>query len=165
MPTNLGRVVAALGAMAIATVACANAGPATGSPTAAPSGTLQPATSPAATASPGSPSPSPTTSPLALESCGEITHYQDGNVGPVLCPDGRPSLAADTFLRSLLPALAVLRLEPTANLTDVETAMCADKTFGHSTNSLEESAYRLKAAEEGWGFGDEPVAWLTRQAC
>ncbi len=110
-------------------------------------------------------SPSPKASSLAPESCGEITHFQDGNIGPVLCPDGRPSLAADSYLRSLLPAVAVLRLEPNANLDDVETAMCADKTFGHLTNPLEESAYRLMAAEQGWQFGDAPIAWLGGQAC
>ena len=151
--------------MAIAAVACANAAPAAGTPQATPSATSLTATSPPADPSPSSLSPSPTTPPLALESCGEVTHFQDGNVGPVLCPDGRPSLGADSYLRSLLPTLAVLRLEPNANLTDVETAMCADKTFAHTTDPLEESAYRLKAAEEGWGFGNEPTAWLSRQAC
>jgi hypothetical protein len=151
--------------MAIAAVACANAGPAAGSPQATPSPRAVTATSLPADPSQSSPSPSPIASPLALESCGEITHFQDGNVGPVVCPDGRPSLAADSYLRSLLPTLAVLRLDPNANLTDVETAICADKTFAHTTNSMEGSAYRLKAAEEGWGFGDEPMAWLSRQAC
>ena len=84
---------------------------------------------------------------------------------PVLCPDGRPSAAADGFFRSLEPALAVLRLSSDANLTDVETAMCADRTFAHVSNPREESAYRLAAAEQGWGFGDEPPAWLLRQPC
>jgi hypothetical protein len=30
---------------------------------------------------------------------------------------------------------------------------------------MEESAYRLMAAEAGWRFGDEPVVCLNRQAC
>ena len=163
MRRSLSRIFAALGALVIVSVACASGGPAAGGPQATPT-VSSPAASPAET-TPGLPSPSPKGSPLAPESCGEITHFQDGNIGPVLCPDGRPSLAADSYFRSLLPAVAVLRLEPNANLDDVQTAMCADKTFGHLTNPTEESAYRLMAAEEGWQFGDAPVLWLQRQAC
>ncbi len=162
MRRSLSSVLATVGALVIAAVACGGS-PASGVPQQTPT-VASTAASPV-TNSPDSPSPSPKGSPLALESCGELTHYQDGNVGPVLCPDGRPSLAADTWFRSLLPQVAVLRLEPNANLDDVETAICADKTFGHMTNPMVESAYHLKTAEEGWQFGDAPMTWLMKQAC
>lgn len=146
----------------LAAAACGTSGPA---PAGSPGPTAAASPSPSATITVSSPPAAPPASPLALEACGEITHFQDGNIGPVLCPDGRPSLAADAYLRSQVPALAVLRVAADANLEDVETAMCADKTFAHTTNPIEESAYRLMAAESGWRFGDEPVAWLTRQSC
>jgi len=146
----------------LAAVACGTTSPA---PAASPAPTAAASPSPTATITITSPSALPPASPLALEACGEITHYQDGNIGPVLCPDGRPSFAADTFFRSMEPALAVLRVGADANLADVETAMCADKTFAHLTNPVEESAYRLAAAEQGWAFGDKPVAWLSGQPC
>jgi hypothetical protein len=138
-------------------------GPAGGDRQTTPGAGSPPATQPASPS--GLPSASPRASPLAVEACGEVTHDQDGNARPVLCPDGRPSQAADRYFRSLEPTLAVLHLAPDANLDDVETAMCADKTFGHMTNPAEESAYRLMAAEQGWTFGDEPVTWLVKQQC
>ena len=155
---------ATVAALLFAAAACGAAGPQPGGwAHSSPS----PASPPAAiaTSQVTSPSPSPRASPLALEACGEVKHYQDGNAGPVLCPDGRPSSSADTYFRSLEPALAVLHLAPDATLDDVETAMCADKTFAHMTNPIEESAYRLMAAEQGWRFGDEPVTWLVKQPC
>jgi hypothetical protein len=155
-------MLGALGALALAATACAAAGP---EPGAGGSPATPAITAPAPSATDTAPSARPAAAAQQLESCGEVTHLQDGNVAPVLCSDGRPSLAADSFFRSLLPAVAVLHLAPDANLTDVETAMCADKTFGHLTNPMEESAYRLMAAEQGWGFGDEPSNWLLRQAC
>jgi hypothetical protein len=158
----LARAVGAFGALVLAGSACAGAAP---GPIGADSPAPPTATAPTPNATVSSPPSRPASTALALESCGDVTHFQDGNVGPVLCSDGRPSLAADSFFRSLLPAVAVLHLAPDANLTDVETAMCADETFGHMTNPTEESAYRLMAAEQGWGFGDEPPAWLLRQAC
>jgi hypothetical protein len=158
------RAMARLAVVLLAAACCGTTGPA---PAGGPSQPAPVIVSPAPATSTGSPTapPPPPASPLALEACGEISHYQDGNAGPVLCPDGRPSQTADAYYRSLLPALAVLRVGADANLDDVETAMCADKTFAHLTNPMEESAYRLAAAEQGWGFGDEPVAWLIRQAC
>jgi hypothetical protein len=155
---------ATVAALLFAAAACGAAGPQSGGGTpSSPSPASPPATT--ATSPIASPSPSPRASPLALEACGQVTHYQDGNAGPVLCPDGRPSSSADTYFRSLEPALAVLHLAPDATLDDVETALCADKTFAHMTNPIEESAYRLMAAEQGWRFGDEPVTWLVKQPC
>jgi hypothetical protein len=157
------RALATLAAVLLAAAACGTA-PA-GSPSPAAPATASPSPTTVVESPTVPPTPSPRGSPLALEACGEVTHSQDGNAGPVLCPDGRPSQAADTYFRELVPALAVLRVGADANVNDVETAMCADKTFAHMTNPIEESAYRLAGAEQGWGFGDEPVAWLARQSC
>jgi hypothetical protein len=158
--------MAGLAAVLLAAASCGTAAPApAGSPSPAALATASPSPTTVVESPSVPPTISPRVSPLALEACGEVTHYQDGNAGPVLCPDGRPSQAAETYFRALVPALAVLRVGADANVNDVETAMCADKTFAHTTNPIEESAYRLAAAEQGWGFGDEPVAWLTRQPC
>lgn len=160
------RVVAAVATLLLVSAGCGTAAPAPvgGTPHATPGAGSPPAT-PSVTSPSALPPASPRASPLGLEACGEVTHNQDGNAVPVLCPDGRPSLAADRYFRSLEPALAVLHLAPDANLDDVETAMCADKTFAHTTNPAEDSAYRLMAAEQGWTFGDEPSAWLVKQQC
>jgi beta-glucosidase-like glycosyl hydrolase len=99
------------------------------------------------------------------EACGEITHYADGNAGPVLCADGRANLAADRWFRSLKPQLAVLDLAPSASLAEVERAMCTDKTVSHMTNPIESSAYELRAAEAGWAYGNAPELWLVSQRC
>ena len=167
--TEVGRlrmwVVPTMTTLLLASAGCGTTAPAPsgGGPKGTASGS--PGTTPALPSPSALPPASPRTAPLALEACGEVTHNQDGSAGPALCPDGSPSLATDRYLRSLEPALAILHVAPDANLEDVETAMCADKTFAHMTNPGEESAYRLMAAEQGWRFGDEPVTWLAKQPC
>jgi len=74
------------------------------------------------------------------ESCGSLTFGADGNAGPVTCPDGRPNLAEDRWLRPL--HLKVLGLGPAANPNEVENAICHDFAAGRTTGPIESSAVR-----------------------
>lgn len=100
-----------------------------------------------------------------LESCGAAQAMADGNVSPVVCPDGHPSQAADAYFRAIRPKLTVLDLGGGASIEEVEQAMCTDKRVSHMTNPIEESAYEIRAAEVGWNFGSKPGDWLISQSC
>jgi hypothetical protein len=148
-----------LSAVALACVAC---GSATGA--VAPSASQGPATP---TPRP-SPSPSPTSRYVVLpESCGALEYGADGNISPITCPDGRPNAAADTYLRSITPPLAVLALGPDASPSDVLAAMCGD--MPHSTIPIESSAEELVQSENDWQFNgwgaDYPTTYLVNGGC
>jgi hypothetical protein len=73
---------------------------------------------------------------------------QDGNAGPVLCPDGGINVLAWNYFAKLSPL--VLALSPAASVQQVETAMCTDlKT---STTPIETSAGQLAFRYYGWQF-------------
>jgi hypothetical protein len=98
----------------------------------------------------------PTTAPQAFvvapESCGALSFGADGNVSPPTCPDGRPNLAADRYLRS--GHLLVMSLGAEANPGQVLAAMCKD--MSHSTIPIETTAYQVAQAEQRWSFGVDP---------
>ncbi len=92
---------------------------------------------------------------VAPEACGALQYGADGNAGPVLCPDGRPNLALDRYLRR--DQWRILLLGPNASPIDVQAAVCADISSGHTTLPIERTAYELAHAEENWHFGIEPT--------
>jgi hypothetical protein len=96
--------------------------------------------------------PVPLAAALSTESCGGITHNADGNASPVLCPDGHPNAAADTYFRDLSPALTVLELGPTATASQVLASMCRDVNQAHMTYPIETTVERLAQVENGWSF-------------
>ncbi len=101
--------------------------------------TTKPATAPAYVVSP--------------ESCGALSYGADGNAGPATCPDGRPNLAADRYLRPM--HLRVLALGANADPGQVLAAMCKDMAT-NSTIPIETTAYEVAMAEQGWHFGVDP---------
>jgi hypothetical protein len=87
------------------------------------------------------------------ESCGALSYGEDGTAGPVLCPDGRPNLAADRWYRKY--HLRVLELGPDASPAAVINAICADFSAGpptHTSNPIESDAASLAQTEEQWHF-------------
>ena len=74
----------------------------------------------------------------------------DGNAGPVTCNDGRPSVAAIAYFNRM--HLRLTQLGPDASPTDAESAVCADRQAGRTTNQIEQSAFKLVAAEMNWHF-------------
>jgi hypothetical protein len=88
------------------------------------------------------------------EACGQLLYAADGNISPVICPDSRPNVAADKYLRQL--HLRVLALGPDASPGDVQQAMCADFKApppDATTGPIEQSAYELARVEQNWRFG------------
>lgn len=87
------------------------------------------------------------------ESCGALSYGVDGTAGPLLCPDGRPNLAADRCYRR--DKLRVLELGPDASPTAAINAICADFSAGpptYTSNPIEGDAASLAQTEEQWHF-------------
>jgi hypothetical protein len=83
-----------------------------------------------------------------------VTVEQDGNVTPVLCPDGRPSVTA-IALFSKIPS-QLLSLGPDATATAVMSAACADLNApapNGGTIPLVTTEATLAFAENNWNFG------------
>jgi hypothetical protein len=81
----------------------------------------------------------------------------DGNVGPVLCADGRVNGLAWLSLASSAPR--VLGAGPLASPDSVSAAMCADQQ--NSTLPITQSAYEIAKAYYGWQFGVDPTCDVT----
>jgi hypothetical protein len=94
---------------------------------------------------------------VAPESCGALSYGADGNVSPPTCPDGRPNLAADKYLRGM--HLRVMALGANADPGQVLAAMCKD--MAQSTIPIETTAYQVAAAEQRWSFGIDPADELV----
>ncbi len=122
----------------------------------------------AAGCSAGTPKPAPTvtrtvtTKPVTTsgdagtlqpESCQRVSSGADGNVSPVLCPDGHPNAYAMPTLEST--ASAMFSLGEFATTGQIENAACRD--LPHSTNPIEQSAYQFMQALNGWQFGIDPT--------
>jgi hypothetical protein len=153
--TTAMRAPALISVVAFGCVAC-------GSPASTPSRT-------APTPSPSVATPSPPPVALSAESCGGITHDADGNASPVLCPDGHPNAAADTYFRDQSPALTVLELGPTATASQVLAAMCVDVNQAHMTYPIETTVEELAQVENGWYFAgwtaSDPDHYLVSGGC
>jgi hypothetical protein len=139
---------------ALTAAACATTIPPTGTSapnTAAPqSPTAGPLSIPVATP----PGATPWPFPAAPENCGQITVAEDGNVSPVLCPDGRPSVAAITFFAGIPSKLLSLGRDATA--ADVLSAACDDLNApapNGGTIPLVTTEATLAFAENRWNFG------------
>ncbi len=106
---------------------------------------------------------------LSPESCGGITHDADGNASPVLCPDGHPNAAADSYFRDQSLALTVLQLGPTATASQVLASMCVDVDQAHMTYPIETSVEVLAQVENGWHFAgwtaSYPGDYLVSGSC
>lgn len=84
-----------------------------------------------------------------LEYCGTVYINADRSGTPIFCLDGRPSLAADQYLRSF--HLAVLNLGHRATVREVEAATCSDV---HRTSiAIASDGMQLAAAEQEWSYG------------
>jgi hypothetical protein len=135
---------AAVAGIAIGVVACGSATPAVGTrpPTVTPT--------PAALGAP--------------EACGPVTVAQDGNVGPVVCPDGRPSAAAISFFARIPSRL--LKLGPDATAAQVVNAACDDLDApppNAGTIPLVTTEAELAFAENSWSFGDLSPGQINQQ--
>lgn len=92
---------------------------------------------------------------LQPESCQRIVYGADGNPGPVLCADGHPNAYAMPPLESVAPHM--FSLGQFATSADVTAAACADLA-AHSTNPIEDSAYKFMQAVNGWAFAVDPTS-------
>jgi len=83
-----------------------------------------------------------------------VTVEQDGNVTPVLCPDGRPSVAAIMSFATIPSKL--LSLGPAATAAAVMSAACEDLNApapNGGTIPLVTTEATLAFAENDWNFG------------
>jgi hypothetical protein len=99
---------------------------------------------------------------LQPEACARVATGADGNVGPVICPDGHPNSYAMPVLASVAPHM--MSLGEFASTDEITAAECADLASG-STNPLEESAYKFMKALNGWSFGIDPTDGGLFTAC
>ncbi|HEV8024650.1 MAG TPA: hypothetical protein VGP37_07185, partial [Candidatus Nanopelagicales bacterium] len=65
--------------------------------------------------------------PAQAASCGS-TKYEDGTVGPAVCPNGKPNKAVRSTYRDQAPN--VMALKEDATRKQVLAALCADHTAG-----------------------------------
>lgn len=91
---------------------------------------------------------------LQPESCVHVATGADGNITPVTCPDGHPNAYAMPALQGAAPRM--MGLGQSATPAVVQSAACADLA-NSSTNPIEESAYKLAKALNGWSFGVDPA--------
>jgi hypothetical protein len=108
--------------------------------------------------------PPATVAPVSDECTLPLTHEEDGNVIPLLCPDGGVNvLAWRQFARGwvLRPPLIwsrTMQLGANATATSVFRAMCFDRDRVQGTNPLTMSAEMLAAAYYGWTFTDSRIS-------
>lgn len=95
--------------------------------------------------------------------------FQNGNAGPLSCEGGALDvLTWKFFVDNLNPK--VMSLGPTATLTEIQAALCAD-LGQHITLPQEDSAFFLAAAYYGWqrptgpAHGFDPSAWVIGGGC
>jgi hypothetical protein len=138
----------------LAVVACGGTGPssATSAPTSssAPTPTASSLSAPVATP----PGPTPWPFPGQPEHCGAVVIAQDGNVAPVVCPDGRPNVGAITYFAKIPSKL--LSLGPSATAAEVMSAACQDLNApapNGGTIPLVTTEATLAFAENNWNFG------------
>jgi len=98
------------------------------------------------------PRPAPTQFVVKPESCGQMITGVDGSGGPIVCPDGHPSLAADRYFREL--HFTILNLGSAASLKEVDAAMCKDARSGVGSLPMVADAAQLAEAEQAWHYGN-----------
>ncbi len=109
--------------------------------------------------------------PASAECTLHLTHDADGNVQPLLCPDGGVNIAAWQVYASGSvddgPVVwsKTLGLGPNATVTQVWQAMCTDYAHMYGTKPLTESAETLAAAYYGWHFTTNPATELSKNGC
>lgn len=113
-----------------------------------------------------------TITPVSDECALPLTHYQDGNAGPLLCPGGGVNvLAWQDFAEGQVSGgprswSQTMALGPNASATQVWQAMCTDKPRVYGTNTLTLSAQKLAAAYYGWDFhGPDPGTEFQQNGC
>jgi hypothetical protein len=93
----------------------------------------------------------------------------DGNIYPVVCPNGQPNARAESKLRRAVPA--VMALGEGATLAQVKAAVCKDLASGEMTNPLLDSALDFQTATYGWSkrygtwFLTKIVEGSSKRAC
>ena len=84
---------------------------------------------------------------VAAGKCGKPHMYQNGTVGPYLCPDGQPNTLARAALTRATPRIMHLPAKP--KWTDVKKAICAD--MWNSSIPMVSNAYEYQYARYQWG--------------
>jgi hypothetical protein len=99
----------------------------------------------------------PVSVPPAIATCQiPVTHEADGNVSPLLCPDGGVNVIAWAYYAK--SADPILNLGSNSSATSVERALCEVQGATLQTR-LDE--YRLASAYYGWRFSTSPTNVLT----
>jgi hypothetical protein len=91
-------------------------------------------------------------SPTSAECSIGLTHYADGSVQPLLCPNGGINVQA--WFDYAPNNLMVMAQPRNATESQVFQAMCSDVTGGHTTFPIEANAEKLAAHYNGWSFGE-----------
>ncbi len=99
------------------------------------------------------PAPSP---PVAAECSISLATSGDGNVNPLLCPDGGINVRAWRVYAT--NNLLVMAQPRDASEYQVVQAFCSDLADGHTTLTIEDSAEELAAHYNGWSFGGDSAA-------
>jgi hypothetical protein len=120
----------------------------------------------------------PATVPPVTDECTiQLTHDADGNVAPLLCPNGGVNALAwehydegyvCTSSTSCTPKTwsKVMQLGTEASAAQVYQAMCSDYKDVFGTNPLTISAEELASAYYGWHFtGESPVSKFEHEGC
>ena len=97
---------------------------------------------------------------VRLEYCGAITVSRDGSSAPIICSDGRPSVAADRHFRQL--HLRVLSLGPHATVPEIEAAVCSD--VRHTNAAIASDGMQLAAAEQAWPYSALNLSEICSQS-
>lgn len=83
---------------------------------------------------------------LSTSTCGRVQIYQNGTVGPVLCPNGHPNARVLKYLRANTPHMMALGAK--ARWAQIQYAACADAP--NSTLPMLGDAYTYLYARYNW---------------
>lgn len=113
-----------------------------------------------------------TVPPVSNECKVQLVYDADGNVSPLLCPNGGVNVQAwDQYTGNCASGQSqmcskTLSLGPYASPTQVWQAMCSDYATLYRTNPLTISAEELAQAYYGWQFaGDNPAQDFQHLGC
>ena len=151
---------ASLVAVVFLAAGCSAGGPqafSTASPSAGPTVSAAPATSPSSgeTAVDRQVLPPASDFPVANLCSTPIQAAADGRATPLLCRSGAVNVLAWNFYSTISASILGLGLNPTQG--QAESAVCDDIAHNHATRPEEQDGFKLAATYYGWSFAVDPL--------
>lgn len=113
---------------------------------------------------------SPASVPPKVAECSEnVTYASNGQPSPIQCDNGYLNVIAWNSLATIEPS--VMTLGYNANVSQVQSAICADANAANAdssattSNAIEATVYQISSLYYGWHFTTDPSLVLRNGIC